>query len=64
MTTASHYKEAEDTLSRVQGGAHVSPQDIATAQLHALVAAADELRAIRNELATMRGMVAALNIGT
>ncbi len=59
MTTRSHYREAEDTLRRIQDRSPVSQHDIAAAQLHALVAVADELRAIRNEIMTIRAIAAA-----
>ena len=56
MTTANHYKTAEDAL-RPSPGDHIE-RDLLKAQLHAMLAVADELRAIRNELMTIRGIVA------
>jgi hypothetical protein len=61
MTTlTTHYRDAEDALRRAQAGSRVSQQALARAQLHALLAVADELRAIRNELITIHGVVVGL----
>ena len=58
MTNTNHYKEAENALSRGMVGPHASPQALAKAQLHAMLAVADELRDIHNELIEMRGIIA------
>jgi hypothetical protein len=58
MTTASHYQEAEHVLSWAQAGVTENLHDLAKGQLHALMAVADDLRAIRNELTTIRELLA------
>jgi hypothetical protein len=58
MTTASHYQEAEHVLRWAQAGVTENLHDLAKGQLHALMAIADDLRAIRNELTTIRDMLA------
>jgi hypothetical protein len=50
MTDLNHYDEAKDALARAQRGVTEDPQDLAMGQLHAMLAVADELRNIRNEL--------------
>ena len=54
--TPSHYREAEKPLKRAEAGSRVTAADLATAQLHALLAIAEELRAIRNELIAIRNL--------
>ena len=56
MKATNHYREAEDALSDTPGF-HPGQQYLAKAQLHALLAIADELRAIRNELIEMHGFL-------
>jgi hypothetical protein len=60
MTTTTHYREAEDALNRAQRGSRASQQDLTKAQLHAMLAVADELRDIHNELIQMRSIIAGL----
>jgi hypothetical protein len=55
MTTTNHYGEARDLLQRTDRRSGTSPHDLAAAQVHALLAIADELRNIHNELAEIRG---------
>jgi hypothetical protein len=50
MTDQDHYGEATAALRRAQSGTTEDPQDLAMGQLHAMLAVADELRTIRNEL--------------
>jgi hypothetical protein len=50
MTTLSHYREAEKPFRRAEAGSRASAGEVATAQSHALLAIAEELRNIRNEL--------------
>ena len=59
MAEMNHYRKAEDILRRIESGGTVYEPEFSLAQLRALVAIADELRAIRNELMTIRGIVAA-----
>lgn len=58
MTTTDHYREAENTLKRAQPSSPGDLQDLTTAQLHALLVVADELRDIHNELREIRGILA------
>jgi hypothetical protein len=58
MATTDHYREAKNTLRRAQPSAPGYQQDLITAQLHALLVIADELRELRNELMEIRGMLA------
>ena len=58
MTTTTHYREAEEALEAKPGSR--AGQDLARAQLHAMLAIADELRAIRNELITIHSVVVGL----
>ena len=58
MTTTTHYREAEEALEAKPGSR--AGQDLAGAQLHAMLAIADELRAIRNELITIHSVVVGL----
>ena len=55
MTTTNHYGEARDMLQRTDRRSATSQHDLAAAQVHAMLAIADELRNIHNELAEMRG---------
>ncbi len=57
MNATDHYRQAEDILRRARSS---SMRDLATAQLHALLAVAGELRDVHNELAAIRGIVATL----
>ena len=59
MTTTTHYREAEEALE-AKPGSRAGRQDLARAQLHAMLAIADELRAIRNELITIHSVVVGL----
>jgi hypothetical protein len=52
----------KDALRRAQPGVPGGQQDLATAQLHAMLAVADELRNIRNELMQRRGILANPNL--
>jgi hypothetical protein len=52
--TTTHYREAEKPLRRAEAGTRASTADLATAQLHALLAISEELRNIRNELIALR----------
>jgi hypothetical protein len=55
MTTTNHYGEARDMLQRTDRRSATSQHDLAAAQVHAMLAIADELRNIHNELAEIRG---------
>jgi hypothetical protein len=55
MTTTNHYGEARDMLQRTDRRSATSQHDLAAAQIHAMLAIADELRNIHNDLAEMRG---------
>jgi hypothetical protein len=57
MKAANHYREAEDALERKPGSGPGEQQHLARAQLHALLAISDELRAIRNELIEIHGIL-------
>jgi hypothetical protein len=50
MTTPNRYRDAEDALRKTLKGPRLSPTELATAQLQAMLAVADELRNIHNEL--------------
>ena len=63
MTTPNHYQEAEHVLRWAQAGVTENQHDLAKGQLHALMAIADDLRAIRNELTTIREMIAQRDAG-
>ena len=54
MTTTNHYGEARDILTRTAHRSATSPHDLVAAQIHAMLAIADELRNIHNELVEMR----------
>jgi hypothetical protein len=54
MTTTNHYGEARDMLQRTDRRSATSQHDLAAAQVHAMLAIADELRNIHNELAEIR----------
>lgn len=58
MTTSDHYREAEGALRTAEQGSPASPAYLATAQLHAMLAVADQLWEIRNELIHIRTMIA------
>jgi hypothetical protein len=59
MTTSDHYREAEHALGRAKKpGSPGDQQDLTTAQLHALLVIADELRDVRNELTEIRRTLA------
>jgi hypothetical protein len=55
MTTTNHYGEARDILQKTDRRSATSQHDLAAAQVHAMLAIADELRNIHNELMEMRG---------
>jgi hypothetical protein len=55
MTTTNHYGEARDMLQKTDRRSATSQHDLAAAQVHAMLAIADELRNIHNELAEIRG---------
>jgi hypothetical protein len=57
MTTLGHYREAEKPLRRADAGSRSTAGELATAQLHALLALGEELRAIRNELMEIRELL-------
>jgi hypothetical protein len=46
MTTTNHYGEARDMLQRTDRRSATSQHDLAAAQVHAMLAIADELRNI------------------
>ena len=51
MTTTNHYGEARDILNKTgRRRSGTSEHDLAAAQVHAMLAIADELRNIHNEL--------------
>ena len=55
MTTTNHYGEARDILNKTgRRRSGTSEHDLAAAQVHAMLAIADELRNINNELVEMR----------
>jgi hypothetical protein len=54
MTTTNHYGEARDILQETDRRSATS-HDLAVAQVHAMLAIADELRNIHNELVEIRG---------
>jgi hypothetical protein len=54
MTTTNHYGEARDMLQETDRRSATS-HELAVAQVHAMLAIADELRNIHNELAEIRG---------
>lgn len=56
-TTLSHYREAEKPLRTIEEGFHATASDLATAQLHAQLLIAEELRAIREELGGIRDLL-------
>jgi hypothetical protein len=54
MTTTNHYGEARDILNKTgRRRSGTSEHDLAAAQVHAMLAIADELRNIHNELVEM-----------
>jgi len=55
--TTTHYREAEKPLRRAEAGSRASAEALATAQLHALLALAEELRSVRNELIAIRELL-------
>jgi hypothetical protein len=55
--TTTHYQEAQKPLKRAEAGYHASATEVATAQLHALLALSEELRNIRNELIAIRDLL-------
>jgi hypothetical protein len=55
MTTTNHYRESEDILKRTDRRSGTSQHDLAAAQVHALLAIADELRNFRDGLVEIRG---------
>ena len=55
MTTTNHYGEARDMLQKTDRRSATSQHDLAAAQVHAMLAIADELRNIHNELVEIRG---------
>ena len=59
MTNLNHYDEAKQALGRAESGLAEDPLDIATGQLHALLAVADELRNVHNELMEIRRLATA-----
>ena len=61
MIDLSHYDEARDVLGRAQPGVTGGPLDLATGQLHALLAIAEELHNVRNELMEIRRLLASSN---
>jgi hypothetical protein len=59
MTELSHYDEAKQALGRAESGVTEDLLDLATGQLHALLAVVDELRNVRWELTEIRRLTAA-----
>jgi hypothetical protein len=60
MTDQDHYGQAKDALAAAERGGNWDPQDLAIAQLHAMLAVADELRRVLNELTIIRGVATKL----
>jgi hypothetical protein len=58
MTTTDHYHETQDILTRTDRRTTTSHHDLAAAQVHAMLAIADELRNIRNELVAISELAA------
>ena len=56
-TTLSHHREAEKPLRKAEDGSRATASDLATAQLHAQLLIAEELRAIREELRGIRDLL-------
>jgi hypothetical protein len=54
MTNLSRYDEAKEALRRAESGVVEDPLDLAAGQLHALLAVADEVRNVQNELREIR----------
>jgi hypothetical protein len=59
MTNVSHYDAAKEALRRAESGVAEDPLDIASGQLHAMLAVADELRNVHNELMEIRRLATA-----
>ena len=57
MTTLSHHREAEKPLKRAETGSRANSLELATAQLHAQLLIAEELRGIREELIAIRELL-------
>ena len=55
--TTTHYRKAEKPLRKAEAGSRVSAAEVATAQLHALLELAEELRNVRNELIAIRELL-------
>jgi hypothetical protein len=55
--TTTHYREAEKPLRKAEAGSRASAGEVATAQLHALLALAEDLRSIREELIAIRDLL-------
>lgn len=60
MTPPNHYREAEGGLSQAQPGSRTVARDLATAQLHAMLAVSDELKRIHKELIVVRDLIGQL----
>jgi hypothetical protein len=60
MTDLDHYGQARDALATAERGGNWDPQDLAIAQLHAMLAVADELRRVLNELTIIRDVATRL----
>jgi hypothetical protein len=56
MTDLDHYGQAKDALPAAERGGNWDSQDLAIAQMHAMLAVADELRRVLNELTIIRGV--------
>jgi hypothetical protein len=59
MTNLTHYDAAKEALGRAESGVAEDPLDIAAGQLHAMLAVADELRNVHNELIEIRRLATA-----
>ena len=60
MTTPNRYRDAEDALRKTLKGPRLSTTKLATAQLQAMLAVADELRNVHHQLTAMRNQISQL----
>ena len=60
MTTPNRYRDAEDALRKTLKGPRLSTTELATAQLQAMLAVADELRNVHHQLTAMRNQISQL----
>jgi hypothetical protein len=57
MTTPNYYRDAEGALKRTGQHSPARAGDLAKAQLQAMLAVADELRKVLNELIAVRNQI-------